>query len=168
MLISIIIPTLNEETHIAKTLTHTLKLKGNFEILVVDGGSNDRTIEIVKDFPEVKRYCAPKGRALQMNLGARHAQGEILVFLHADTFLPKEAFASICELCKAKDTVGGSFRLVVDDPNPIFKSTLGSVDGTLSFSLMVTMPCLLRNVFLIPSMVLNLFPLWKMSRFNIG
>jgi hypothetical protein len=42
-------------------------------------------------------------------------------FLHADTFLPKEAYASICELCKAKDTVGGSFRLVVDDPNPIFK-----------------------------------------------
>jgi len=55
MLISIIIPTLNEETHIAKTLTHTLKLKGNFEILVVDGGSDDRTLEIVKDFPEVKR-----------------------------------------------------------------------------------------------------------------
>jgi len=121
MLISIIIPTLNEETHIAKTLTHTLKLKGNFEILVVDGGSDDRTLEIVKDFPEVKRLCAPKGRALQMNLGARHSQGDILVFLHADTFLPKEAYASICELCKAKDTVGGSFRLVVDDPNPIFK-----------------------------------------------
>jgi hypothetical protein len=56
-----------------------------------------------------------------MNLGARHSQGDILVFLHADTFLPKEAYASICELCKAKDTVGGSFRLVVDDPNPIFK-----------------------------------------------
>lgn len=121
MLISIIIPTLNEETHIAKTLRHTLKLKGNFEILVVDGGSNDRTLEIVKDFTEVKRLCAPKGRALQMNLGARHAQGEILVFLHADTFLPKEAYASIYQLCKAKNTVGGSFRLVVDDPNPIFK-----------------------------------------------
>jgi rSAM/selenodomain-associated transferase 2 len=121
MLISIIIPALNEETHIAKTLTHTLKLKGDFEILVVDGGSSDQTLEIVKGFPEVRRYCAPKGRALQMNLGAKHAQGEILVFLHADTFLPKEAYTSICELCKAKDTVGGSFRLVMDDPNPVFK-----------------------------------------------
>jgi rSAM/selenodomain-associated transferase 2 len=121
MLISVIIPTLNEETHITKVLTRTLKLKGNFEILVVDGGSCDRTLEIVKDYPEVKCLCAPKGRASQMNLGAKHAQGDILVFLHADTFLPKETYASIGQICKAKDTVGGSFRLVVDDPHPIFK-----------------------------------------------
>jgi rSAM/selenodomain-associated transferase 2 len=121
MLISIIIPTLNEETHIAKALTHALKLKGNFEILVVDGGSNDRTLEIVKDFPRVQRLDAPKGRALQMNLGARQAEGDVLVFLHADTILPQETYASIGQLCKAKETVGGSFRLVVDDPNPIFK-----------------------------------------------
>lgn len=94
--LSIIIPVLNEETFIGKLLEHLLNNvshKHNFEIIVVDGGSIDETITIVstyKDtYPNIKFLHAPKGRAKQLNFGAKHATGNIFYFLHADAFPPK-------------------------------------------------------------------------------
>ncbi|WP_235923519.1 TIGR04283 family arsenosugar biosynthesis glycosyltransferase [Psychroflexus aurantiacus] len=118
---SIIIPVYNEEASIAEVLEHCLKLKGHFEIIVVDGGSQDLTLEKAKRFETISLFKTSKGRARQMNFGAQQARGDILLFLHADTFLPEDAYASILELCKHPEVIGGSFRLIMKDSHPIFK-----------------------------------------------
>jgi rSAM/selenodomain-associated transferase 2 len=97
-MISVIIPTLNEETALPETLRHLLGQPGDFEVIVVDGGSVDRTSEIVRGEPRVRLLTAPKGRASQMNTGAQHATGDWLLFLHADTLLPEGALARLNRL----------------------------------------------------------------------
>ncbi|AWB33401.1 glycosyl transferase [Orrella marina] len=89
--LSIIIPVLNEASVIAQTLASLQPMrKRGVEVIVVDGGSQDSTV--VRCMSRVDRFLSsPPGRARQMNVGARHAQGEILVFLHADTLLPDDA-----------------------------------------------------------------------------
>ncbi len=90
--ITIIIPVLNEEKHIGKLLVY---LKENStpsqiaEVLVVDGHSSDQTVQIARNAGATV-FQAPKGRAKQMNYGAKKAKGDILYFLHADTFPPKD------------------------------------------------------------------------------
>ncbi len=89
-MISIIIPVLNEETGIVRLLDH-LKNNADFatnEILIVDGGSTDKTPELVKEYSGVVFLTSEKGRAKQMNTGAKNAKFEILYFLHADSFPP--------------------------------------------------------------------------------
>jgi rSAM/selenodomain-associated transferase 2 len=98
-----------------------LDLQGYFEIIVVDGGSKDSTLEKVKRFDSVKVFQSDKGRAHQMNFGAQHANGDLLVFLHADTFLPKTFYKDILNLMQNTKVVGGSFRLRMDDRHFIFK-----------------------------------------------
>tara|TARA_R110002051_G_scaffold10175_3_gene38692 strand:+ start:146351 stop:147037 length:687 start_codon:yes stop_codon:yes gene_type:complete len=87
--ISVIIPTLNEADNIGRLLDH-LKINSvsNPEIIVVDGGSTDETLVLSKKY-DVTVISSLKGRASQMNAGARNAQNEILYFLHADSFPPK-------------------------------------------------------------------------------
>jgi rSAM/selenodomain-associated transferase 2 len=77
---------------------------GDYEVIVVDGGSVDRTCEIAQSAPAVRLLRAPKGRACQMNAGARQAAGEWLLFLHADTRLPKSALARLNAL-EAEDSI---------------------------------------------------------------
>ena len=85
MLISIIVPTLNEEANLPLTLRQ-LAQRSDVELIVVDGGSTDQTVKIALQYtPYV--FVTPAGRAEQMNLGGRHATGDILLFLNADTFL---------------------------------------------------------------------------------
>ncbi len=114
MVISVIIPALNEERYIGITLKQLSTLKGNFEIIVVDGGSRDRTHELVNQYPAVKILSSEKGRAAQMNTGALNAQGDILLFLHADTILPRDAYKRIVDHFYYPDHIGGSFRLKLD------------------------------------------------------
>ena len=89
--LSVIIPTLNEAAHIGDLLAH---LNANSspenikEIIVVDGGSTDETISLAKTLG-AKILFSEKGRARQMNKGAQLATGEVLYFLHADTYPPK-------------------------------------------------------------------------------
>jgi glycosyltransferase involved in cell wall biosynthesis len=93
---SIIIPVLHE-SKIINTLLDSLKQfqkKESFEIIVVDGSPTQDTLCIISD-KDVMKYSCPQGRGRQMNEGAAHATGEILVFLHADTFLPPNAFSLI-------------------------------------------------------------------------
>jgi rSAM/selenodomain-associated transferase 2 len=106
-MISIIIPTYNEEKVLPGTLGALLAQPGEYEVIVVDGGSADRTKAVLEAFGFVSTplpliphsshllLAAPKGRASQMNVGAKQARGEWLLFLHADTVLPEGALARL-------------------------------------------------------------------------
>ena len=87
-MVSIIIPAYNEEQALPKTLACVFAQKGEYEVLVVDGGSMDLTRDIVRHNSRARLLSAPKGRASQMNAAARCAAGDWLLFLHADTILP--------------------------------------------------------------------------------
>src|SRR5258708_6388838 len=114
MLISVIIPTLNEEVNLPVTLRQ-LADRPDVELIVVDGGSTDRTVEIAQQFtPYV--FVTHAGRARQMNEGARHATGDILLFLHADTFLLPGALDEIQRRIITVGAVGGAFDLGIDSP----------------------------------------------------
>ncbi|EGJ33779.1 MULTISPECIES: TIGR04283 family arsenosugar biosynthesis glycosyltransferase [Moorena] len=110
--ISIIIPVLNEASHIADTLA-TVREASNVEVIVVDGGSDDETVAIAQSMG-AKIIAAGAGRASQMNAGAAVATGDILLFLHADTRLPKGFDTLVREGLQDHDTVAGAFELAID------------------------------------------------------
>ncbi|HUI08653.1 MAG TPA: TIGR04283 family arsenosugar biosynthesis glycosyltransferase [Verrucomicrobiae bacterium] len=112
MLISIIIPTLDEEVSLPVTLRQ-LADHPDAELIVVDGGSTDRTVEVAQQFTSYVFVSRP-GCARQMNVGARHATGDILLFLHADTFLLPGALDEIQRRIIGDGAVGGAFDLHVD------------------------------------------------------
>jgi rSAM/selenodomain-associated transferase 2 len=90
-MLSIIIPTLDEESAIAECLARVQPMRAaGAELIVVDGGSRDATREIAGPLAD-RVVEAPRGRAAQMNAGARASRGDILLFLHADTVLPEGA-----------------------------------------------------------------------------
>jgi rSAM/selenodomain-associated transferase 2 len=113
--LSVIIPTLNEAAHIGNLLLH---LKANsspeniLEIIVVDGGSTDDTISLAKTLG-AKVINAEQGRAKQMNKGAKLALGEVLYFLHADTYPPKKFDLHILNAVE-NHTSSGCFRMQFD------------------------------------------------------
>ena len=93
MKISIIIPTYNEEKTIEKLLETLEPLNGRCEILFVDGGSTDQTLALLGERYPV--LYSEKGRAKQMNFGAKQCSGDVLFFLHCDSELPKTALEEI-------------------------------------------------------------------------
>ena len=106
-MVSVVIPTYNEEKALPETLRVLLRQPGDYEVIVVDGGSTDRTSEIVREFSlhlqrsalNIFRFLSSlKGRAMQMNAGAQVANGEWLLFLHADTLLPACAMQRLSQL----------------------------------------------------------------------
>ncbi len=112
-MISVVIPAFNEEQALPNTLRALFTQRGDFEVIVVDGGSIDRTIECVQEFTLSTQYSAlrslrlltaPKGRASQMNAGAKEATGDWLLFLHADTVLPNGALAQL-NMMEADQTI---------------------------------------------------------------
>lgn len=86
---------------------------------MVDGGSQDRTVQIAEAF-DVVVLQSEKGRALQMNCGARYASGDILYFLHADTIPPKQFGTHIIEALK-QNTQAGCFRMQFESPSRFLK-----------------------------------------------
>ena len=113
--ISIIIPVLNEAGIVRDTLLN-LKDNLNVELIVVDGGSKDKTVELVKEMG-VKVITSPTaGRANQMNLGALVATGDIVLFLHIDTRLPLGYQTMVLEALSNGQTIAGAFQLYIDSP----------------------------------------------------
>ncbi|MBD1842532.1 TIGR04283 family arsenosugar biosynthesis glycosyltransferase [Cyanobacteria bacterium FACHB-63] len=108
MKISIVIPVLNE----ANALPRILSIQAaDIEIIVVDGGSQDETVEIAKSYGVKVLHSIPS-RAKQMNAGAAIATGEILLFLHADTRLPAEFDQMIRQVLS--NSIAGAFQLNID------------------------------------------------------
>jgi rSAM/selenodomain-associated transferase 2 len=109
--ISIIVPALNEQLSLDATLAHVPFAPGD-ELIVVDGGSTDATVAIAqRHTPQV--LSSPPGRARQMNYGARQAQGDILLFLHADTLLPPDGLEAVRTALQQPGVSGGAFRLSI-------------------------------------------------------
>jgi rSAM/selenodomain-associated transferase 2 len=113
MLVTTIIPTLNEERHIRDTIRAARQdyMPDELEIIVVDGGSQDGTLHLIP--PDVQVIQSKPGRATQMNLGAAHAHGEILVFCHADSLLPDKWRSSVIGELSKPNVSGGTFQLAI-------------------------------------------------------
>jgi len=113
-ILSVVIPTLNEEARLPGCLTALARQGGAIEVVVADGGSTDRTRELASRFPGVRVVVSAPARGLQMNAGARVANGELLWFLHADCVPPAGA-ASMIRRCLADPaTTLGAFRFALD------------------------------------------------------
>lgn len=113
-MISVIIPTLNEAGRVAPLL-QTLNAEAcEKEIIVVDGGSHDRTAAIAR-YHGVCVLASNAGRGRQLRMGATSARGDILLFLHADSRFPTGGLAAIERTMAMKpEIVGGNFRLLFD------------------------------------------------------
>jgi len=110
---SVVIPTYNEAKYISKTL-YALKNQTfkDFEIIVKDGQSRDKTVRIAKKFTKKVVSIRDCSAGDARNQGARYAEGEILVFMDADTLLQPETLARFCKLMDDESVVGASCRKV--------------------------------------------------------
>ena len=110
--ISVIIPCLNEEEHILATLA-AVRTGVNVQIVVVDGGSEDKTCDVVRS-EDVILVEGVRGRGAQLNAGADHADGDILLFLHADTRVPLGFDTWIRRVMSEGRCRAGAFQLSID------------------------------------------------------
>lgn len=115
--ISVVIPTLNEAAELPETLRRLRKVPEVGEIIIADGGSRDATIELARA-NGCRVVDCPPGRGRQLRAGAALATGEVLLFLHADTWLPPEA-GRVALDCLARPGVvaGGYYKVFRDPPN---------------------------------------------------
>jgi len=108
-MLSIIMPVLNEAAGVQAALTALSPFHSRgVELIVVDGGSNDNTMTLAEPLAD-HVLSAPRGRAAQMNCGAAAARGDVLLFLHADTWLPADADALIRDGLAQSGRVWGRF-----------------------------------------------------------
>lgn len=121
--ISILIPVLNEEAYLGKLLKHlnyNSTTESVLEVICIDGGSMDKSASIALEHGAAVVH-SKKGRARQMNSGANYASGEILYFLHADTYPPKGFDKLILEAIE-QGHESGCFRMQFDTKNPILRA----------------------------------------------
>ncbi len=121
--LSIVMPVLNEAAGMALALEQLAPLLARgAELVIVDGGSSDGTLAIARVIakdPLSKVISAQRGRALQMNTGAQQASAEVLLFLHADTLLPRDADALIAKALTDGATVWGRFDVRIAGQAPL-------------------------------------------------
>jgi rSAM/selenodomain-associated transferase 2 len=121
-IVSVIIPVLYESGIINSALQslRNLSTRDLFEIIVVDGNPQASTIRHIKD-RSIKCIVGPAGRGAQMNKGAKHASGGILLFLHADTRLPPNGIDEIITVLRKPEVAAGAFDLGIDSPELFFR-----------------------------------------------
>ena len=112
--LSVIIPACNEEERIEQVLAQLTKSRV-WEVIVADGHSEDRTVEISKAFG-AKIVLSPRSRGEQLNHGAAAATGNVLLFLHADTIVPAAFERYIFQLLQQPRVVAGAFSLQIESP----------------------------------------------------
>ncbi len=118
--LSVIIPTLNEASHLPMTLASACH-ESDVEVLVVDGESTDETVEVAHKWAGVQIIRSKRGRAKQMNTGAKAARGEVLLFLHGDTRLPVDYPRAVESILNQPKVVAGAFRLSFDPDSPALR-----------------------------------------------
>ncbi len=116
--LSVIVPMLNEESAIAATLRALRAGAPDAEIVVIDGGSSDRSAELARPLCDIL-ITAERGRAAQMNAGAARASSDVLAFVHADTLVPPTFARDIGMALADSRVVGGRFDVRLDDPHPL-------------------------------------------------
>ena len=120
-MVSVVIPVLNEAALIGPALAALLAQPGDFEVIVVDGGSQDGTAELVRQLPVVlvqQPAGVPPGLGSQINRGAQRAGGDILLFLHIDVTLPPSGIYLIEAACADAGVIGGGFVPAYYGPVP--------------------------------------------------
>lgn len=117
--ISVIIPILNEAKILEKTLSELQSELGAHELIVVDGGSTDGSVQIAEKYGRV--IASESGRAKQLNTGAASATGDILVFLHADVWVEPGALASVATALSS-GYVGGGFQQKIDGTHFLYRT----------------------------------------------
>jgi rSAM/selenodomain-associated transferase 2 len=121
MIISIIIPVLNEVAFITDTLLSLKPMRAaGHELIVVDGGSTDASVRLSQPLAD-QVIRGPRGRSRQMNEGGKSAHGEIFLFLHADTFLPNGADRMINQGINGKKKVWGRFDVKLAGKHPLLR-----------------------------------------------
>ena len=113
-MVSVIVPVWNDASCLENLLNWLADEPGVFETIVVDAGSIDRTMDVASSFPGVKLISSPRGRGRQMNAGAALANGDLLLFLHADTIPPRGSIAGLPALLKAREADFGAYRVRFD------------------------------------------------------
>ena len=119
MKLSVIIPTLNEAESIQRAIETSLALSLH-EVIVADGGSTDDTIAIAQKL-DCRVINCPRGRALQQNAGAAAATGDVLLFLHADSWLVPEGRLQIEKTLASPKIPGGAFYHRIDADGLLFR-----------------------------------------------
>lgn len=113
-MISIVIPAFNEEPRLAALLTSLAHEPGDHEVILVDGGSTDKTLSVARH-AGARVLKTEKNRGLQLARGAEIAKGESILFLHADSKFP---FGGLGQMQRRLDEnlelAGGNFRLLFD------------------------------------------------------
>lgn len=118
--ISVIIPVINEEKNLIKLLSNINK-KTHIEFIFVDGGSNDNTVNIIKKAGFQIILSSILRRSYQMNLGAKQAQGKILLFLHGDSLLPNNYDNIILNTVQQQKFIAGAFQLKINSEKSVFR-----------------------------------------------
>jgi rSAM/selenodomain-associated transferase 2 len=117
--LSIVIPTLDEETRIGAALAALAPLRNRgAEVIVADGGSRDATAAIARPLADAV-IVAPRGRGVQMNAGAATAAGGVLLFLHADTMLPADADDLVLDGLHRTGRAWGHFEVRIEGRGPL-------------------------------------------------
>ncbi|MEX2223093.1 MAG: TIGR04283 family arsenosugar biosynthesis glycosyltransferase [Candidatus Rokuibacteriota bacterium] len=129
MKLTIVIPALDEAANLARLLPDLARECRGAELIVVDGGSRDGTAETVARQPGARLLAAERGRARQMNHGAGAAGGDTLLFLHADTRLPRGAMAAIEETVAEPGVAGGRFDVRFDNKRLVFRMIAGFMNA---------------------------------------
>lgn len=117
-MVSIIIPILNEEKGIRRNQENLKTLEGEFEVIFSDGGSTDRTLERID--PDFRVVHSPRGRGIQMNTGAKEAQGDVLFFVHSDVLLKKDVLLQIPDKIK-RGEAAGCLKIVFDSSHILMR-----------------------------------------------
>jgi len=119
MRLSVVIPALDEAPRLARLLPALSRACPAAEIIVADGGSRDGTADVARSRAGVQLVEAARGRARQMNAGARRASGDVLLFLHADTKLPDDADRLALDALTREAFDGELQRLWMDRPRTV-------------------------------------------------
>jgi rSAM/selenodomain-associated transferase 2 len=127
--VSVVMPVFNEAATVRRAVERASALTGVHEVIVVDGDSDDGTLELARSCCATVLQ-APRGRASQLNAGAWVATGDVLLFLHADIVLPAETVGAMRAALDDSEVVGGAFctHTVCEAPRPVWWPLLRIAD----------------------------------------